>query len=110
MSVGQGDLINITDHLHALVEKHDIRNLGLVLGLHHDRLKVIEQTTHGYLDDVIAAWLRREGDVDKVGGPRWSTLVKALQHHRLRQSGIAKDIAVAKGLESLIEDMTDSVN
>ncbi len=90
--------MNITDHLHALVDKRDIHLLGLVLGLDPGRLKVIEQSSDSYLDGVIAAWLRREGDVDKRGGPRWSTLVKALQHRRLRQSGIAKDIADTKGL------------
>ncbi len=104
MSVGQGDLMNITDHLRALVDNRDICSLGLILGLHYDRLKVIQQSSYSYLDGVIAAWLRREGDVDKRGGPRWSTLVKALQHHRLGQLGMARDIAEARGLQSLIED------
>ncbi len=93
--------MNITDHLQDIVDKHDIHNLGLVLGLYPDRLEVIQRTACNYLDGVILAWLRREGDVDKVGGPRWSTLVKALQHRRLRQLGIAKDIAESKGLQSL---------
>ncbi len=104
VSVGQGDLITITDYLDVLVDKRDIYNLGLLLGLYPDRLKAIEQTTHNYLDDVVLAWLRREGDVNKRGGPRWSTLVKALQHRRLRQVGIASDIAEAEGLQSLIKD------
>ncbi len=108
MSVVQRDLISITDHLHGLVEKRDIYNLGIVLGLDRDRVKVIEQTAHSFLDDIIAAWLRREGDVNERGGPRWSTLVKALQHRRLRQLGIARDIAEEKGLQSLIEDISSN--
>lgn len=100
---GQGDLVEITDYLHPLVENRDIRSLGLVLGLHHDRLKAVEQTSDSFLDDVIAAWLRKEGDAEKKGGPHWSTLVKALQHQRLKQFGIARTIAEDKGLQSLMQ-------
>ncbi len=102
LSIGIKDLLEITDYLHPLVDKSDIFNLGLVLGLYQDRLKLVEQNSTNFLDDVVSAWLRREGDVDKRGGPRWSTLIKALQHRRLRQTGIAKTIAMDKGLLSLV--------
>ncbi len=102
LSIDIKDLLEITEYLHPLVSKPDILNLGLVLGLYHDRLKAVEQNTN-FLDDVVSAWLRREGDVDKRGGPRWSTLIKALQHRRLRQTGIAKTIAEDKGLHSLVQ-------
>ena len=96
-----GDHLEVADYLHPLESKSDIRNLGLALGLHYDRLKAIEKTSDSYLDDVISAWLRREGDVDKKGGPRWSALVKALRHWRLRQIKIANDIE--KNLRVLYE-------
>ncbi len=80
------------------MDKSDVSNLGLVLGLYPDRLKALEQNSRNFLDDVVYAWLRREGDVDKRGGPRWSTLVEALKHRRLRQNGIADTISIDKGL------------
>ena len=45
-----------------------------------------------FLDDVLAAWIRKEDYVEKHGNPSWGTLVKALKHQRLNQNGIAKKI------------------
>ncbi len=98
-AIGLGHLLEITDYLHTLVDKREISSLGLILGLYADRLKWLEQNSHDFLDDVVYAWLRREGDVDKRGGPRWSTLVNALNHRRLRQTGIANAISKDKGLD-----------
>ncbi len=94
------------------MSKRDIRSLGLVLGLTATRLCTLEQTTDDLLDDVILAWLRREGDVDKRGGPSWKTLVRALHHKRLRQTGIADTITKDKKLPPIDEiqgtrDLTD---
>ena len=52
-----------------------------------------------YREDVIAAWLRREGDVDKkTGAPTWSSLVKALRDPYVGQEGIAHEISNAKNI------------
>ena len=52
-----------------------------------------------FLDDVLAAWLRREDSVQKRGMPSWRTLVKALKHQLLGQTGVASDICRDKGIE-----------
>ena len=42
---------------------------------------------------MIAAWLRRQDNVDKKSGvPTWRTLVKALRNPQVKQEGIAGDI------------------
>ena len=49
--------------------------------------------------NVIAAWLRREGDVNKMTGiPTWRSLVKTLWDHQVGQEGIAKDISIDKDI------------
>lgn len=95
---GDSDFFEITDYLLPLADDTDVHKLGHVLGIYPDRLKAIQRNSHSFLDDVVSAWLRREGDVDKRGGPRWSTLVKALRNPRLRQTGLANVIARDKGL------------
>lgn len=76
--VGMEDFLEVTGYLRPLVEKHNVYSLGLALGLRHDRLKAIEHSSDSYLDDVIAEWLRKEGDVVERGEPRWSTLDQTL--------------------------------
>ena len=51
-----------------------------------------------FLDDVIAAWLRREDHVEQRGMPTWKVLVEALKHTRVKQNGIASDISRDMGL------------
>ena len=53
-----------------------------------------------FIDDVLAAWLHREDDVEKRGVPTWKTLVKVLNHRLLGQTGIAGDICRDKGIQS----------
>ena len=69
----------------------DVYNLGLVLGLDLQRVKVIKDSDT-FLDDVLAAWLRREDNVEKRDTPSWRTLVKGLNHPSLGQSAVASDI------------------
>ena len=45
-----------------------------------------------FLDDMVAAWLRREDSVDSRSPPTWRNLVKALRHERVKQTGIANTI------------------
>ena len=86
------DHIDITNYLLEL-EKNHIYHLGLVLGLSQSRVKGMMDSSTTFLDDVIAAWLRRE---DQVKLPTWKNLVKALRHPRLNQNGVADKIPVAK--------------
>ena len=49
--------------------------------------------------NVIAAWLRREGGVNKMTGiPTWRSLVKALWDRQVGRKGIAKDISINKDI------------
>ena len=89
-----GDLVQVTDYLLAL-QHIDIYNLGLTLGLHQPHLKEMK-TSETFRDDVIAAWLQKEDQVLKMGTPTWETLVKALRHPRVNQTGVACKIEAEK--------------
>ena len=58
---GEEDLTDVTDYLLPL-EKIHIYNLGLVLGISQHKTKAMMDSST-FLDDVIAAWLRREDQV-----------------------------------------------
>ena len=73
-----GDLAEVTDYLLDL-QHDDIYNLGLTPGLYYPRLNKME-TSKTFRDGVIAAWLQKEDQVQKMGIPTWETLVKALRH------------------------------
>ena len=51
-----------------------------------------------FLDDVIAAWLRKEDSVKEKGEPSWTVLIRSLKHRRVSQTGIADTIAKDKEL------------
>ena len=52
-----------------------------------------------FYDEVVAAWLRREDDVEKKAGhPSWRSLVRALREQRVGQYGIAGMISRDKGV------------
>ena len=93
---GEEDLTDITDYLLPL-EKTHIYNLGLVLGISQHKTKAMMDSST-FLDDVIAAWLRREDVVKKKGEPSWMVLVRALEHPRVGQCGISQNIRKEKGL------------
>ena len=86
-----GDLAEVTNYLLDL-QHDDIYNLGLTLGLYQPHLKNMK-TSETFRDDVIAAWLQKEDQVLKMGIPTWETLVKALRHPRVNQTGLANKIA-----------------
>ena len=90
------DLISITDYLLEM-EKNHIYNLGLILGLKQTKVKTLKDSDT-FLDDVIAAWLRKEDQVRKNKEPSWTVLINALKHRRVEQRGIADKIALDKGL------------
>ena len=93
---GEEDLIDITDYLLPL-EKTHIYNLGLVLGISQHKTKTMMDSST-FLDDVIAAWLRREDQVKKKGEPSWTMLIRALEHPRVGQCGISQKIRKEKAL------------
>jgi len=94
VSSGDDDFLEITEYLIDL-EKTDVYNLGLVLGL--SRRKVVaKMESKTFLDDIITAWLQKEDQVK--GEPSWTVLVSALKHHRVGKTGIATNIAKDKGL------------
>ena len=90
------DFLDITEYLIDM-EKTDVYNLGLVLGLSQHKL-MANIDSKSFLDDVISAWLRKEDQVIKRGEPSWAVLIMALKHRRVGQTGIASNIAKDKGL------------
>ena len=80
------------------MEKIDVYHLGVVLGLSQIKLKAKLEESKTFLDDVIAAWLRKEDQVIERGEPSWRVLISALKHRRVGQTGIASSIAKDKGL------------
>ena len=93
---GEEDLLDITDYLLPLERMH-VYNLGLVLGISQHKTKAM-MNSDTFLDDVIAAWLRREDQVNKKGEPSWTVLVRALEHPRVGQCGISQNIRKEKAL------------
>ena len=94
---GEEDLTDITDYLLPM-EKTHIYNLGLVLGISQNKTKAMMDSST-FLDDVIAAWLRREDEVKKKGEPSWIVLVRALEHPGVGQCGISQNIRKDKGYD-----------
>ena len=90
------DLLDITDYL-VDMEKIDIYNLGLVLGLRQHKVRAMKDG-ETFLDDVISAWLRKEDQVVRRGEPSWTVLITALKHHRVGQAGIAHKIMMDKSI------------
>ena len=90
------DFLEITEYLIDL-EKTDVYNLGLVLGLSVHKVKA-RKDSDTFLDDIITVWLRKEDQVIKMGEPSWTVLFSALHHRRVGQTGIASKIAKDKGL------------
>ena len=91
-----GDLVDVTDYLLHL-GKAEIHNLGLTLGLYHPHLKSMRDS-ETFREDMIAAWLQKEDQVIKMGVPTWETLVKALRHPRVNQTGLAEKIETEKNI------------
>ena len=96
LKLAEKDLLDITDYL-LNMDKTQIYHLGLVMGLTQPKLKKM-MDSDTFLDDVIAAWLRKEDNVKEKGEPSWTVLISALKHRRVSQIGIADDIAKEKRL------------
>ena len=90
----EGDQFDITTYL-APLDRATVYILGQALGLSQQKVEGMKESDV-FLDKVIAAWLRREDHVEKRGMPTWRTLVKALRHPRIGQTGLANDISKDK--------------
>lgn len=88
------DVAEVTNYL-LVLRNADIHSLGLSLGLNYTRLKKLE-TSKTFREDMIAAWLQKEDHVLKKGPPTWETLIKALKHPRVNQTGVADKITAEK--------------
>ena len=84
------DLADITIYLHAL-GRTPVFNLGLVLGLDYNRLRPLIDSPD-FLTEMLAGWLQRVDQVQKVGVPTWRRLVEALRDPRVGHNGIAIEI------------------
>lgn len=91
------ELVDIMGYLQDL-DKSQLTNLGLVLGLSQRRLRGLMDSAT-FLSDMIASWLIQADQVGaRSGVPTWSSLVTALRHKSVEQNGIANEIATDKHL------------
>ena len=88
--------LDVSDYLLNLGATN-IYNLGLTLGLSHVRLRNMRDSDT-FREDMVAAWLQKEDQVIRRGVPTWETLVKALRHPRVNQTGVADTIATDRGV------------
>ena len=96
-TIAESDIFEITGYLSDL-DGTNFYHLGLCLGLRHSSIKDMLRSDT-YRADVIAAWLRMEGDVHKRSGiPTWRSLVKALKNNQVGQKGIARKISRDKNI------------
>ena len=94
---GMDDLVEVTGYLKDL-NKSQIYNLGLVLGLDYHHVVDLRDNcgcNQDFLDRVVVSWLRKEDGVKDVS---WTALIAALRNDRLRQTGIADNIAAQHGM------------
>ena len=87
--VGVDDLRDVFEQLHSL-NKTEIHNLGLMLGISHKRLLRMEQSN--FLNEMIYSWLTQVDSVPSEGRPSWETLAEVLNHPTIGQTGLAQKI------------------
>ena len=92
-----GDILEIADYLINL-DKTQVYHLGIILGLSQRKVKTMEDSKT-FLDDILTAWIRKEDYVERRGLPTWETLVRALRHPRIGQTGLANDISRDKNIQ-----------
>ena len=93
-------LLEITNYLQGL-EKTDLYNLGIVLGLSLNRVTYLQErySCLEFCDNIVNCWLQRVDGVDAMNMvPSWRNLVLALKHPRVGQTGLADRIAKEREL------------
>ena len=83
------DTLDITTYLHG-VNNDILKNLAIALGIGSHRLQYPQSPSFG--NDIVGWWLQRVDQVDAMGGPTWTTLVKAMRHVTVGMNGKANDI------------------
>ena len=91
MHAAVGALVDVSEYLIHL-NKDQIFQLALVLGLHAVPTLDKMRGTPNFLNDMLVAWLLGQDDVIKRGGHTWGALVNALQHPSVTQNEIADRI------------------
>ena len=84
-------MVDVSDYLIHL-KKDQIFQLALLLGLHAVPTLDKIQDTPNFLNDMLAAWLQGQDDVNKRGGHTWRALEKALRHPSMNQNETANKI------------------
>ena len=67
-----------------------IQKLGIALGIVYGRLQNTKSPS--FVNNMVALWLQRVDQVDKHGGPTWSTLEKAMRDKTVGMNGSANDV------------------
>ena len=84
-------MVDVSEYLN-LLNRDQIFQLGLVLGLLAVPTLDNMRYTATFLSDTLAAWLRGQDNVNKRGGHTWKALVNALRHSQVAQNEIADRI------------------
>lgn len=93
---GNEDHLEIVTFLRDLSSRN-VHLLGIALGISHHRLNDSKDATPSFVSSMIADWLHRVDMVSKTTGePSWRSLVSALRHDIVKQTGIANKIAADK--------------
>ena len=92
VSGGEKDHSDVLKQLSSVtLQKSEIHNLGLVLGISFKRLKSMEQSEI-FLSEMINSWLTQVDYVPSKGRPSWERLAEALNDSTVRQTGLAQNI------------------
>ena len=81
------------------LDKTHLLNLGVVFGLSFLKLQSL-QDFPTFQNALVSRWILKQDYVIEKGlRPTWRNLVIGLKDHRVGQTGLAEDIARAKGIE-----------
>ena len=88
---GPDYVVDVVEYLILSLNKMQIYQLGLVLGISHNRLED-KKESNTFLYDMIGFWLNQVDRVADKGKPSWVRLAQALKNPTLGQVGLAKKI------------------
>ena len=73
------------------LNRNDVINLGLVLGLWFTTL--VNLPNENLINHMLCLWLQEADSVGSKGKPSWKSIVLGLRDKQVRQNGIANTIA-----------------
>ena len=97
---GEAYIFDISNYLNKL-NKAELHNLGMALGLSYTRLTEMKNYPT-FCADMVAAWISKLDFVQTRGMPTWRNLVTALR--KVGQNGIANKIMKDEGIKELSEN------